>query len=102
MVMFNFQCHNSGQNQVAIKIFGCEFVKNLLNFVESAAALNEFEIMFIMLYGEVFPSIVNRFSEGGYDFDIPAAFLYISVLLIFIFKSLLRYGMCIPSCYFDF
>ena len=53
MVMFNFQCHNSGQNQVAIKIFGCEFVKNLLNFVERAAALNEFEIMFIMLYGEV-------------------------------------------------
>ena len=33
---------SEGHNQVEIKIFGAEFVKHLLYFLESAAALNEF------------------------------------------------------------
>ena len=34
---------SQGHNQVGIKIFWYEFVKQVLYFVESAAALNEFK-----------------------------------------------------------
>ena len=42
MVMFNFSI-SQGHNQVGIKMFWYEFVKHVLYFVESAAALNEFK-----------------------------------------------------------